>query len=130
MAFLKGKDGVVKLGSPALAVAFVQSWNLDEEADEVSGWGMGDEYETSFTTVKRFSGSAEVYFDPGNASANLRVGDEIKLELYPGGETSGSAYFTGEVCISALAHSGDKGGIPNLKINFKGRGDLTRQAVA
>lgn len=125
MAFLKGKDGAVYFGTPKAKLAYVQNWNVDEEADTVDGWGMGDAYETSFTTIKRFSGAADVYMDPAAPQQALKVGDEVAMELYPGGETSGSAYFSGQVTITALARSGDKGGIPGVKISFKGRGALT-----
>ena len=126
MAFLKGKDGAVYVGTPKAKLGHVQNWNLDEEADSVDGWGMGDDYETSFTTIKRFSGAAQVYIDPTAPQHTLVVGDEIALELYPGGEAVGSAYFSGNVCVTAMARSGDKGGIPDVKISFKGRGTLTR----
>lgn len=126
MAFLKGKDGVVYFGTPKAKLGHVQNWNLDEEADTVDGWGMGDTYETSFTTIKRFSGATEVYMDPTAPQHTLKVGDEIALELYPGGETTGSAYFSGNVTVTAAARSADKGGIPTVKISFKGRGALTQ----
>lgn len=130
MAFLKGKDGAVYLGTPRAKLGHVQNWNLDEEADSVDGWGMGDAYETSFTTIKRFSGAAEVYLDPAAPQHTLRVGDEIALELYPGGEIVGSAYWSGNVTLTAMARSGDKGGIPSVKISFKGRGALTPMTKA
>lgn len=129
---LKGKDGVVKLGPAGNeeAIGHIQSWALDEQADQISGWGMGDEYETSFTSIKRFSGNVVVYYAPGDPSADLRPGDEISLELYPGGETSGSAYFSGNVCVTGLPTEGAKDGIPGLTINFAGRGALSRGTVA
>lgn len=127
---LKGKDGVVKFGAPAEQLAHVQSWALDEQADQVSGWGMGDDYETSFTTIKRFSGNVVVYLDPGDPAADLRPGDEIAIELYPGGEATGSAYFSGNVCVTGLPTEGAKDGIPTLTINFAGRGALNRATVA
>lgn len=125
---LKGKDGVVKFGTPAVAVLKVQSWNLDPQADEVSGWGMGDEWEESFTTIKRWSGSAEVYLNPADAAVP-GLGEAVAAELFPGGETSGSGFFSGNVVVTGAAKSGSKDGIPTLTINFKGTGALTESTV-
>jgi len=128
---LKGKDGVVKAGTPLAAFGAVQNWNIDEQADVVAGWGMGDAAESAFTTVKRYSGSVEVYLNPADESDDLAVGDEVALELYPGGETSGSGYFSGDVLITGLARSSAKDGIPALNINFRNAsGVLTKGTVA
>jgi len=127
---LKGKDGVVKFGSPLAALGAVQNWNIDEQSDTVSGWGMGDDYENSFTTIKRWSGSCEVYLDFADASDDLAVGDEIAIELYPGGAAVGSGYFSGTVIITGLARGGAKDGIPSLNINFRNQGALTKGTAA
>jgi hypothetical protein len=87
---------------------------------------MGDEYENTFTTVKRWSGSCEVYLDFADAADDLAIGDEVAIELYPGGETAGSGYFSGDVIITGLARSGAKDGIPALSINFRNQGALVK----
>lgn len=122
---LKGKDGVVKIGNPRVALGEVQSFNVDESADRVSGWGMGDSYENSFTTVKRWEGSVEVYLDHTDESALVKVGDELDVDFYFGGETAGYGYFTGNVAVTGLNRSTTKDGIPALNINFAGNGALT-----
>lgn len=127
---LKGKDGVVKFGDPVASLGAVQNWNVDEQADTVSGWGMGDDYENTFTTIKRWSGSVEVYLDFADASDDLAVGDEIATELYPGGETSGSGYFSGTCIVTGLARGSSKDGIPSLTINFRNQGALVEGTVA
>lgn len=116
---LKGKDGAVYFGDPKERLGGVQSWNVDEQTDTVQGWGMGDSAERVFTTISRFSGSTEVYLDPSDPSDDLAIGDELQLELYPGGEASGSAYFSGLVVVTGLSRSGAKDGIPGLTINFR-----------
>jgi hypothetical protein len=126
---LRGKDGVVRAGPDALAS--VQSWTLDEEVDTVSGWGMGDDAETTFGTVKRFMGSFEVYTKDTGPNSALRPGvAEVPLELYPGGEGSGSGYFSGTVIITTRGMSGSKDGIPTTSFNFKGTGALSQATVA
>lgn len=123
---LKGKDGVVKFGDPLETLGKVQDWNVDEQADTVSGWGMGDEYESTFTTVKRWTGSVTVYLNPADPSDDLGVGDELATELYPGGETTGSGYFSGDVIITGLNRSSSKDGIPVLAINFRNQDALVK----
>jgi hypothetical protein len=128
---LKGKDGIVKTGSPLAALGAVQNWNVDEQADVVAGWGMGDAAESAFTTIKRYSGSVEVYLNFADESDDLAVGDEVAMELYPGGETTGSGYFSGTVLVTGLARSGAKDGIPALTINFRNAsGVLSKGTVA
>lgn len=123
---LKGKDGVVYFDTPKQRLGAVQNWNVDEQSDTVSGWGMGDEYENTFTTIKRWSGSVEVYLDFADASDDIAIGDELPVELYPGGETSGSGYFSGDVIVTGLSRGGAKDGIPSLNINFRNQGALVK----
>ncbi|MEM7722490.1 MAG: hypothetical protein AAF376_08955 [Pseudomonadota bacterium] len=127
---LRGKDGIVYVGDPKERLGAVQNWNVDEQSDTVSGWGMGDEYESTFTTIKRWTGSVEVYLDPADPSDDLVIGSEIDLELYPGGETTGSGYFSGRVIVTGLNRSGSKDGIPTLNINFMNQGALVKSTVA
>lgn len=128
MAFLKGIDGIVKVGTatPTSAVLNIQSWNIDETADVVGGWGMGDTYSTKFTTIINWSGSMECYIDPTDtAAAELVIGETIQLELYPGGDATGAPYYSGEAIVSGAPKQGAKDGIPNITFNFEGRGALT-----
>jgi hypothetical protein len=130
VASYRGKDGVLRIGDPLAPVGNLQNWNLDETTDTVAGWGMGDTYENTFTTVRRWTGSAEVYLDDADPTGDLRVGDEIALELYPGGVVTGSGYFSGTAMITGLNRSGDKAGIPGLTVNFLGSGALTPATAA
>lgn len=127
---LKGKDGIVYVDNPKQRLGKVQNWTLDEQADTVAGWGMGDTAETAFTTITRFSGSVEVYLDFADASDDLSVGDALPVELYPGGETSGSGYFSGTILVTGLSRSGAKDGIPGLTINFRNAGGELMKGTA
>ena len=129
MAILKGKDGIVRVGTDD--VKHVQSWNLDPQAETAQGWGMGDEWKTTFATVKSYSGSIEVYDDPADpAYAALVLGDEVAVDLYPGGDGSGAKYFSGNMVITGTPRSGSKDGIPTLTFNVTGNGALTEASVA
>ncbi|MBT8169875.1 hypothetical protein [Falsiruegeria litorea] len=128
---LKGKDGIVYVDNPKERLGSVQNWNIDEQADTVAGWGMGDTSETAFTTISRFTGSAEVYLDFADASDDVSVGDVLPLELYPGGETTGSGYFSGTILVTGISRSGAKDGIPSATINFRNSsGVLSKGTVA
>lgn len=127
MPFYQGRDGVVKIGTDT--VGHVQSWNVDETADEVRGWGMGDTYDTGFATIARWSGSVEVYIDGTDPSDALAIRDEVAVEFYPGGEASGNVYLSGTAQVLSLARSSSKGGIPMLTINLTGRGALSKTTV-
>ncbi|MBO9467061.1 hypothetical protein J7443_17590 [Tropicibacter sp. R15_0] len=127
---LKGKDGAVLHGSSRDRAPKVQNWNLDEQVDVVAGWGMGDEAEEAFGTIKRYSGSFEYYLKPGDPADDIRAGDVIPVEFYPGGETSGSGYFTGDVLVTGTPMSGSKDGIPTRTVNFRNAsGTLQRATV-
>lgn len=127
---LKGKDGVVKAGSPsAVAVADVQSWNLDVQAESRDTYSMGDEWKGAYTHVKTWSGSVEVYLATTGIPAALEAGAAVTLELYPGGETDGTGYYSGDAVITSTAVSEAKDGEAMLTINFMGDGALTQAVV-
>lgn len=130
MAFLKGRDGVVKVGTPGEAIGNLQSWNVDTQCDETAGWGMGDSFETSFVTISRWKGSVELYIDPTDPSDALVTGTDVKVEFYPGGEAAGGVYYSGTACISGMNRSGEKAGIPSITINFSGKGALSRTVIS
>ncbi|QDF14258.1 major tail protein [Dinoroseobacter phage vB_DshS-R4C] len=127
---LKGKDGVVKNASTGDSIGHLQSWALDTQRDEVSGWGMGDDAERAFTTVGRASGNFEVYLDPADPSDDLEPGDLVDLELYPGGESTGSGYRSvAGALILSTAESASKDGIPMLTVNWRTSGALPQKAT-
>lgn len=128
MATFRGHDGQIKIGGAT--VAAVQSWNVDTTADVVEGSAMGEEWKTNFATFKGWSGSVEAYLDPADAGQiALAIGATVALELYPGGDVPGLAYFSGQAVINGTPRSGAKDGIPTITFNFTGTGPLA-QAVA
>ncbi len=125
MAVNKGKDGVIRigtgLGSPLL---HVQSWNIDISADTNETWSMGDAWTNNVATVKKYSGSVECYLDFADAAAP-NVGDVIEFDLYPGGQASGSGYYSGTALVTGTPVSGAKGGTPTISFNGVNKGALT-----
>ena len=129
MGILKGKDGAIRLGSGAGSpLLHVQSWNLDISTDTNETWSMGDDWSDNHATVKKFGGSVECYFDFADAT-RPSVGDTIQFDLYPGGETTGSGYFSGSALVTGTPISGAKDGTPTISFNFVNKGALTEATV-
>ena len=127
---LRGFDGVVKTGTGPTDLVKVQSWNIDAQADTVEGWGMGDTWATTYGTVSRWSGSVEFYLPSDGMPSDLVTGTTIALELYPGGEVSGTGYWSGDAVVTGTPSQGAKDGIPTVTFNFAGTGTLTNTTVA
>ncbi len=128
---LKGKDGVIRVGGSSDRLGGVQNWNIDPQVDVVAGWGMGDAAEEAFSTISRYSGSMEVYLDHADPSDDINPGDVMDVDLYPGGETSGSGYYSGSILVTGTPMSGSKDGIPTKTINFRNSsGVLTKATVS
>lgn len=132
MAFYNGRDGVVKAGPSATAVGEVQSWSLDLSVALGEAWGMGDtDMRHHQNAPRKGSGSLETYLDPEDGGqALLTPGAKVDLELYPGGEASGSGYFSFSAVIESVNRSGSKDGIPSVSFAFKVDGAVTESAVA
>jgi len=128
MAKQHGHGGMIRIG--AALVGHLQSWNLDEQAQVTEGTSMGEAWADNAATVKRWSGSAEVYFDPADAGQNAcQVGNVIQLQLYPGGDAPGAEYAQGQAVITGIPVSGTKDGWVAKTVNFAGKGPLIRAAV-
>lgn len=124
MAYKTGKHGAVKVGEAA--VAHVQSWSLDVQAETATGWGMGDEWTESETTVKSWSGNVEAYFDPEDAGQlALGVGSVVTLDLYPHDSDVNATYFSGSAIITGKPITAPKGDFVSVTFNFNGKGALT-----
>jgi len=128
MADYHGYDGIVKVGGSA--VGSVQRWNVDQRAETTQGYGMGDAWMATRATVKSFEGSMEFYYDPTEtAGANIVPGDTLSVELFPGGEATGNAFFSGSVVVTGVPLSVPKDGWVTKTVNFQGDGALTESTA-
>lgn len=132
MAFYSGRDGVIKVGPTPTQVGELQRWTLDYAASVQPGWGMGDTATRHHLNAPPAgSGSFEVYLDPADDGQALLVeGATLALELYPGGETVGTGYFTLSAIIESRGRTAEKDGIPMMTVNFKVDGAITDATVA
>ena len=129
MATFSGNDGVVKIGSNA--VAEVKSFTLTETIETVEDTAMGDTSRTHKTGLKSWSGNLECHFDDTDtAQTSLTVGASVTLNLQPEGDTTGDFLLTGTATVTEVTHTNTIDNIIERTFSFAGNGDLTQTTVA
>lgn len=129
MATFTGSDGVILVGSDQ--VAEVRSYSIDETMDTLEDTAMGDTSRTYKTSLKTFSGSADVFFDDTDTSGQgaLTVGSSVTLNVQFEGNTSGDHKLSGTVLITGRTISASFDGMVEASISFQGTGALTETTV-
>ena len=130
MATFTGSDGVILVGSDQIAE--VRSYSIDETMDTLEDTAMGDTSRTYKTSLKSFSGSADVFFDDTDTAGQgaLTVGSEVTLNVQFEGNTSGDHKMSGTVLITGRTISASFDGMVEASISFQGTGALTESTVA
>ena len=125
MATHKGQDGIVKVGSDA--VAEVRSFSIEETADTVEDTVMTDTARTYITTLKSFSGSLDVFWDETdtNGQVALAVGNSVTLAFYPEGDAVGDTYYSGTALVTGFTRTASFDGMVEASITVQGSGALT-----
>ena len=120
-----GNDGVIKVGG--VTVAETRSWALSIGIGTVDDTVMGDTWDTHKTIQKNWTGSAEVYWDEGDAAqaASLVVGASVAVHFYPEGADAGDTYYTGTATVEKVDLKGSHNGLIEASIAYKGNGALT-----
>ena len=128
MATFKGNDGVVKIGSDAMAE--VISFTVDQTAEVIEDTSMGStskSYKPSFTDA---TASIETYFDDTDtAHNNCTAGSSIVLNLLMEGNTSGDHKLTGSAIVTSRSIGVSSDGIVTATYSFQGTGGLTETTV-
>ena len=128
MATFKGNDGVVLIGTDAMAE--VISFSVDETADTIEDTAMGDAAKTYVASFKDFSGTVETYFDDTDtAQNNCTAGDSITLNLQMEGNTTGDHKLTGSAIVTSRSIGVTSDGIVTATYSFQGTGGLTETTV-
>lgn len=130
MATFTGSDGVILVGTDQ--VAEVRSYSIDETMDTLEDTAMGDTSRTYKTSLKSFSGSADVFFDDTDTAGQgaLTVGSEVTLNVQFEGNTTGDHKLSGTVLITGRTISASFDGMVEASISFQGTGALTETTVA
>ena len=130
MATFSGSDGVILVGTNQ--VAEVRSYSIDETMDTLEDTSMGDTSRTYKTSLKSFSGSADVFFDDTDTSGQggLTVGTSATLNIQMEGNTAGDHKLSGTVLVTGRTITGSFDGLVEASISFQGTGALTEATVS
>ena len=130
MATFSGSDGVILVGTDQIAE--VRSYSIDETMDTLEDTAMGDTSRTYKTSLKSFSGSADVFFDDTDTAGQgaLTVGSSVTLSVQFEGNTTGDHLMSGTVLITGRTISASFDGMVEASISFQGTGALTESTVA
>jgi predicted secreted protein len=130
MATFTGSDGVILVGTDQ--VAEIRSYSIDETMDTLEDTAMGDTSRTYKTSLKTFSGSADVFFDDTDTAGQgaLTVGSSVTLNVQFEGNTTGDHKLSGTALITGRTISASFDGMVEASISFQGSGALTEGTVA
>lgn len=130
MATYLGKDGVVKVGS--VAIAEVRNFSITQAAATTEDTVMGDSWSTHKVTLKSWSGQLACFWDATDTTGQgaLTIGAEVTLKLYPGGVASGDQELSGSAIITSIETQLAHDGIVEASFSFQGTGALTVDEVA
>ena len=128
MATYKGVSGQVKAittgGSPS-GINELKGWSVEETVDTIEDTTMEDTSKTFKATLKSWTGTVELNYDPANAAQiDLLIGESIDLEFYPDAGTAGTK-FTGTGIVTSHSRSGSMADMVGSSVSFQGTGALT-----
>jgi len=125
MATHKGQEGVVKVGSNA--VAEVRSFSIEESADTVEDTVMTDVARTYISTLTSFTGSVDVFWDETDTNGQIALanGNTVTIEFHPEGTASGDTYYSGSAIVTGFSRSASFDGMVEATITLQGSGALT-----
>lgn len=129
MAVHKGSEGTVKVG--ANAIAEIRSYSIEETGDTIETSTMGDTARTYVPSLTSWSGSVDVYWDETDTTGQgaLTTGTEVTLNVYPEGDTTGDAYYTGSAIVTGVSRTASFDGLVEASISLQGTGALTSTTV-
>lgn len=130
MATHKGSEGTVKFS--ANEIAEIRSWTINETADTLEDTTMGDTARTYKPSLTSWDGSMDVYWDETDTNGQVAatIGAEVTLNVYPEGDTSGDAYYTGSAIVTGVSRTASFDGMVEASITVQGTGALSASTVA
>lgn len=129
MSNIVGNSGIIKIGGTA--IGSVVSFSLSLVGDQVESTVLGSEWRTMLTTLKSWSGSANLYFDNADPiQALLQINALLTFELLPEGEVTGGYMAAGSAFIATVDQSNEIEAVFNRDVTFTGTGELTISAIA
>jgi hypothetical protein len=99
MATSLGKSGYLKFS--AVTVGELRSYVLNSSSETVDDSVLGDNFRTRKATMKTWSASGEVFWDPLDAGQVVcTIGNSVTVNLYPQGIAASSTYYTGAAIVT------------------------------
>ena len=127
MATYKGISGQLKAvtsGGTVAAINELKGWSVEETVDTIEDTSMGDSSKTFKTSLKSWSATAELNYDPANAvQIDLLIGESIDCEFYPDSGVA-STKFTGTGIVTSHSRAGSMGDMVGSSVSFQGTGAL------
>lgn len=127
MATALGKSGYLKIGTGAVVtVGEIKGYSLSSSSDTVEDTVIGDTFRTRKATLKTWSCSGEVFWDPIDAGQILTtIGTSVTVNLYPAGITTGLTYMTGQGIVTQFDVTGRVDSMVEATFAVEGSGTLT-----
>ena len=129
MATHKGSEGIVKIGSNA--VAEVTGFSFDETCDTIENTSLNDTARTYVSDLTSFSGSIECFWDETDTTGQgaMTTGASVALDLFPEGATAGDTYYSGTALITGISRANAIGSMVTASFTFQGTGALGSATV-
>ena len=137
MAYAKGVEGVIKIGSDTLGQC--SGWSIDVTQDTVEVSNIGSTVKTFESTMVGWSASVEIFWDAGSDAAQPRLipgggiptGAQaaVTIEFYYEGTTAADKYFTGDAFVTGISPAEEANGVMTASVTLQGTGALTESVV-
>lgn len=129
MATHTSASGVIKVGSNA--VAEVTGFSIEHSGDTVEDTVIGDSARTYLHTLKSFTATIDCFWDETDTDGqeDIDVGDSLTFNIYPEGDSSGDAYYSGTGIVTGMTVSTAVGEMITRTFSIQGSGDLTHTTV-
>lgn len=128
MATFKGNDGVVLIGTDAMAE--ILSFSVDETVDTIEDTVMGDTAKSYKASYKDFTATVETYFDDTDtAQTACTVGSTVSVSFLMEGNTSGDHKLSGSAIVTGVSTGVSNDGINTATYTLQGTGGLTEGTV-
>lgn len=129
MATMTAADGVVMVGTQAIGQ--ITGYSIEYNSDTVEDTVIGDVARTYKPTLKSYTASIDMMFDPAYGSSyqdDFVVGTEVTLKIYPDG-VSGTVFYTGAAIVTGRTISTSVGEMVTASFTAQGNGDLTETTI-
>jgi predicted secreted protein len=124
MANYLGRSGSLRISSTT--VGELRNYSLSHSADTVEDSVIGDVYRTRKATMRVWSLSGDVFWDPVDAGqVALTIGSSVTVNLYPMGLGASATYYQGAGIVTKFDISGTFDGMVESSVAIESAGALT-----